>query len=250
MRERWEQRGSRSALPSLPTYCYLCPQKKICLCTRLKACLAMKKGAGLPVAETEVLCFLSARWVQHKKARLGAAAGMERGVTLLSPLPAPFPLLNSCHKAGCRLAEALGSCSPSSKRFSAWKWLASNVGWKKSPLPSSPEFPQFEGIQQTGTLPWASSSDCAQDISSGPVQARAPSPPSFLTPSRWQMREQPRDAASASGMFPAQTPSFTGLGSSVKSPSTPRAPSRATASLSGGRRIEELQTAPLNIQGT
>lgn len=57
--------------PALPTYCYLHPQKKICLCTRFKECLAMAKCARLTALETEVLCFF-AQWVQQEKGRWGS----------------------------------------------------------------------------------------------------------------------------------------------------------------------------------
>lgn len=54
--------------PALPTYCYLHPQKKICLCTCLKECLTMAKCARLTASEAEVLCSF-VQWAQQEKGR-------------------------------------------------------------------------------------------------------------------------------------------------------------------------------------
>lgn len=147
------------------------------------------------------------------------------------------PSKTACPKAGCRLAEARGSHSPSSKHLSAWKQLTPNLGWKITTSQLIPNFPKVWGNSQhikPACCLGPVAKTFAQDMSSSPVQAHAPSHPSFPAPSRWQMHGQPRDAAGAFWTFPAWAPFLTGLGSGVKSPLTPRGPSRATASLSGG----------------
>lgn len=91
--ELWRYRSAGSSKapgllsPALPTYCYLHPQKKICLCTCFKECLTMAKCARLTALGTEILCSF-VPWVQQEKGRWGAATGMGRGTTFSCPLPA------------------------------------------------------------------------------------------------------------------------------------------------------------------
>lgn len=149
MQEHWEQRGSRSALPSLPTYCYLHPRKKICLCTGFKACLAMAKGARLAASEREGLC-LSAQWVQREKGTLGAAAGIGRETIVLSPSPAPFPLQNCLPQGWMPAGRGTRLPQPIQQTPLCLETACTQPGLEKSQLPNSSRISQkFEGIHKT-----------------------------------------------------------------------------------------------------
>lgn len=143
----WRYRSAASSedpgllSPALPTYCYLHPQKKICLCTCFKECLAKAKCARLTALQTEVLCS-SVQRVQQEKGRWGAATGMGGGTTFSSPLPAPFPLQN-CLPQGWMLAGwGTQFLQALQQTPLCLETAGTDLGWENRGFPNHPQFPR------------------------------------------------------------------------------------------------------------